>query len=71
LVSGARQPKYGAYGFGSAEASWHVDRGAIGERHYRANAWRSHQASAHLIIAHNSEQPAMQNSHLLAQHPPD
>src|SRR5689334_16668432 len=34
LVSGAGQPKYRAYGFGSAEPSWHVDRGAIGERHY-------------------------------------
>jgi hypothetical protein len=66
LVFGARQPKYRAYGLGFAEASWHVDRGAIGERYYRPNAWRNHQASAHLIIAHNSEQPAMQNSDLLA-----
>ena len=40
-------PKNGPDGF--AEASRHVDGGAIGQRHHRANTGGRHQAPAHLI----------------------
>src|SRR5271169_5955671 len=53
LVLGARQPKHGTDGLGFAEASRHVDGGAIGQRHHRADTGGRHQAPAHFIIPHD------------------
>jgi hypothetical protein len=41
------------------EASRHVDRGSIGQRHHGANARDRHQAPAHLIIPHDGQQAAV------------
>jgi len=48
------------------EASRHVDRGSIGQRHYGANARDRHQAPAHLIIPDGGQQAAMLDDELFA-----
>ena len=53
------------------ETSGHIDGGTVSQRHHRANARDRHQAPAHLIIPHDSQQAAMQDDDLFAQHPPD
>jgi hypothetical protein len=53
------------------KAGWHVDCGAIGQRHYRPNVRHRHQAPAHVIVPDNSQQAAMQEVELLTQYPPD
>jgi hypothetical protein len=66
LILGARQPKHRPDGFGFVEASWHVDRGAIGQRHHGANSRGRHQAPTHLVIPHDGQQAAMQDDDLFA-----
>jgi hypothetical protein len=48
-----------------------VDRRSIGQRYHRADTRDRHQTPAHLIVPDKGQQAAMQNSDLLAQHPPD
>src|SRR5438874_2205067 len=50
LILGARQPKHRTHRLGFAEASRHVDGGAIGQRHHRADTGGRHQAPAYVII---------------------
>src|SRR6202167_6583599 len=64
LILGARQPKHRPDGLGFAEASRNVDGGAIGQRHYGANAGGRHQAPAHLVIPDDGQQAAMQDNEL-------
>ena len=66
MILGARQPKHGPDCFGFAEASGHVDRGAIGQRHHGADTRGRHQAPAHLIIPDDGQQAAMQDDDLFA-----
>ena len=68
---GARQPKHGADCLGFTEPSGYVDSGAIGQRHYRANTGDRHQTPAHVIVADDGQQAAMQDANLLAKHPSD
>jgi hypothetical protein len=53
------------------EASGHVDGGAIAQRHHGADTRGRHQAPAHPIIPDDSQQTAMQDDDLFAEHPPD
>src|SRR5450631_3984069 len=53
------------------EASGHVDRGAIGQRHHGTDTGSRHQAPAHLIVPHDGEQAAVQDAELLAKRPSD
>ena len=49
LILGARQSKHRPDCLGFAEASGHVDGGAIGQRHHGANTRGRHQAPAYLV----------------------
>ena len=53
------------------EARGYIYGGTIGERHHRADTGRRHQAPAHLIVPHDSEQAAVQDAELLAKRPSD
>jgi hypothetical protein len=52
------------------EASWHVDCGAISQRHHWADTGGRHQAPTHIIVANHGQQAAVQHADLLAKHPP-
>src|ERR1700722_11799506 len=71
LIPGAGQPKNRPDGLGFAEPGWHIDGGAIGQSHHRANTGRRHQAPAYLILPDNSQQAAVQDDDLFTEHPPD
>jgi hypothetical protein len=47
------------------------DRGAIGQRHHRADPGDRHQAPTHLIVPNDDQQAAVQDAKLLTKHPPD
>src|ERR1700678_187163 len=61
LILGARQSKHRSDRLGFAEASRHVDSGAIGQRHYRTDTGGRHQTPAHLIVPYDGQQAAMPN----------
>ena len=66
LILGARQSKQSPDCFGFAEASGHIDRGALGQRHHGADTRGRHQAPTHLIIPDDGQQAAMQDDDLFA-----
>src|SRR6202790_4003765 len=53
------------------EAGRHVDGGAIGQRHHRADTRHRHQAPAYLIVPDDGQQATMKHADLLAKRPPD
>src|ERR1700746_1950677 len=71
LIPGAGQPKHRPDGLGFAEPGWHIDGGAIGQRHHRADTRGRHQAPAYLILPDDSQQAAVQDDDLFTEHPPD
>src|ERR1700692_1037525 len=71
LIPGAGQPKNRPDGLGFAEAGWHIDGGAIGQRHHGADTRGCHQAPAYLILPDDSQQAAVQDDDLFTEHPPD
>jgi len=66
-----RQSKHRPDRLGVSEAGWHVDGGAIGQRHHGADTGDRHQAPAHVIIPDDGQQAAVQDADLLAKYPPD
>ena len=71
LVLGGCQSKHRPDGLGAPKACRHIDGGAIGQRHHRANTGDRHQAPAHIIISHDGQQAAVQDADLLAKRTPD
>src|ERR1700676_1404657 len=53
------------------EAGRHVDGGAIGQRHHRADTRHRHQAPAYLIVPDDGQQATMKHADLLAKRPLD
>ena len=68
---GRRQSEHRPDRFGVPKAGGHVDSGAIGQRHHGADAGDRHQAPAHLIVPHDGQQAAVQDTELFAKYPPD
>jgi len=66
-----RQSKHRPDRLGVSEAGWHVDGGAIGQRHHGADTGDRHQAPAHVIIPDDGQQAAVQDADLLAKYSPD
>src|SRR5580693_3432162 len=71
LIPGAGQPKHRPDGLGFSEPGWHIDGGAIGQRHHGADTRGRHQAPAYLILPDDSQQAAVQDDDLFTEHPPD
>src|ERR1700720_2605090 len=71
LIPGAGQPKHRPDGLGFAEPGWHIDGGAIGQRHHGADTRDRHQAPAYLVLPDDGQQAAVQDDDLFTEHPPD
>jgi hypothetical protein len=71
LILRRRQSKDRPDRLGVSEAGWHIDGGALGQRHHRADPGNRHQAPAHLIIPDDGQQAAVEDADLLAKSPPD
>ncbi len=71
LIFGRRQPKCRPNRLGVFEAGRHIDTGAEGQSHHRADPRDTHQTPADLIVPHDGQPTAVQDGELIAKDPPN